>query len=40
MRSRGIVSIGDLATRQAAPLHEAVREISTPSEPDGGAANS
>lgn len=36
----GIVSLGDLATRQACPVERAVREISYPSEPDGGAANS
>ena len=36
----GIVSIGDLATRQPGPVDEAVSAISTPSEPDGGAQNS
>lgn len=36
----GIVSLGDLATRQSRPVDEMVREISTPSEPDGGAASS
>jgi CBS domain-containing protein len=36
----GIVSIGDLATRQPGPVDEAVSAISTPSEPDGGAKNS
>jgi CBS domain-containing protein len=32
----GIVSIGDLATRQPATVDPAMREISEPSEPDGG----
>jgi CBS domain-containing protein len=37
----GIVSLGDLATRQQhRPVDDAVRDISTPSEPDGGPANS
>jgi CBS domain-containing protein len=36
----GIVSLGDLATRQPGPVDDAVRDISTPSEPDGGPANS
>ena len=36
----GIVSIGDLATRQPGPVDAAVSAISTPSEPDGGAHNS
>jgi CBS domain-containing protein len=36
----GIVSLGDLATRQIAPVQEAVRDISTPSEPDGGPTHS
>jgi CBS domain-containing protein len=35
----GIVSIGDLATRQPGPVDEAVSAISTPSEPDGGPQN-
>lgn len=35
----GIVSLGDMATRQRQPVDEVVRRISTPSEPDGGAAN-
>jgi len=30
----GIVSLGDLATRQAGHIDNALREISTPSEPD------
>jgi CBS domain-containing protein len=30
----GIVSLGDLATRQSAHVDEALREISSPSEPD------
>jgi CBS domain-containing protein len=30
----GIVSLGDLATRQAGHIDEALREISSPSEPD------
>ena len=36
----GIVSLGDLATRQPAPIDGMVRSISAPSEPDGGAASS
>ncbi|HET9976923.1 MAG TPA: CBS domain-containing protein [Burkholderiaceae bacterium] len=36
----GIVSLGDLATRQSGPVGEAVREISAPSAPDGGAGHS
>ncbi|HVK32360.1 MAG TPA: CBS domain-containing protein [Burkholderiaceae bacterium] len=36
----GVVSLGDLATRQPGPVDEAVRDISAPSEPDGGPANS
>lgn len=36
----GIVSIGDIATKAPGPVDEAVREISTPSEPDGGPAAS
>jgi CBS domain-containing protein len=36
----GIVSLGDLATRQPGPVDDAVRDISTPSQPDGGPANS
>jgi CBS domain-containing protein len=32
----GIVSLGDVATRQPAPVDETVREISMPSEPDRG----
>ncbi len=36
----GIVSLGDLATRQPAPIDGVVRTISTPSEPDGGPASS
>jgi CBS domain-containing protein len=35
----GIVSLGDMATRQRQPVDEVVRRISTPSEPDGGVAN-
>ena len=35
----GIVSLGDIATKDPAPVDEAVREISTPSEPDGGPHN-
>lgn len=34
----GIVSLGDLATRQSGHVDRAVREISTPGEPDGGLA--
>jgi CBS domain-containing protein len=30
----GIVSLGDLATRQSGHVDEALREISSPSEPD------
>ncbi|MEP7282659.1 MAG: CBS domain-containing protein [Rubrivivax sp.] len=36
----GIVSLGDLATRQPASVDETVREISSPSEADGGDAQS
>jgi len=36
----GIVSLGDIATRQTANIDGVVRQISTPSEPDGGPANS
>ncbi len=36
----GIVSLGDLATRQLAPVDEAMRDISTPSQADGGPQNS
>jgi CBS domain-containing protein len=36
----GIVSLGDLATRQPTSVDETVREISTPSEADGGAPQS
>jgi CBS domain-containing protein len=36
----GIVSLGDLATKQPGHVDRAVREISTPSEPDPGAATS
>lgn len=36
----GMVSIGDLATKSPGPVDEAVREISTPSEPDGSPTNS
>lgn len=36
----GIVSLGDMATRQAGHVDKAVREISTPSQPDGGPENS
>jgi CBS domain-containing protein len=36
----GIVSIGDLATRQPGPVDQAVREISEPSEPEPGQASS
>ena len=35
----GIVSLGDIATRQRQPVDEVVRKISSPSEPDGGMAN-
>jgi CBS domain-containing protein len=35
----GIVSIGDLATRQPGTVDEAVSAISSPSEPDGGPQN-
>lgn len=34
----GIVSLGDLATRQSGHIDNALREISTPSEPDRTAA--
>ncbi len=36
----GIVSLGDIATRQPGRIDGVVRRISTPSEPDGGPANS
>jgi CBS domain-containing protein len=36
----GIVSLGDIATKDPAPVDDAVREISTPSEPDGGPQSS
>lgn len=36
----GIISLGDLATRQSARFDQAVREISYPSEPAGGGAKS
>lgn len=36
----GIVSLGDLATKQPGHVDRAVREISTPSEPEAGAASS
>lgn len=36
----GMVSIGDLATKLPGPVDEVVREISTPSEPDGSPTNS
>lgn len=35
----GIVSLGDLATRQPTSVHAVLREISSPSEPDGGPEN-
>ena len=35
----GIVSLGDIATRQRQPVDEVVRKISSPSESDGGMAN-
>lgn len=35
----GIVSLGDLATRQSEHIDRAVRQISSPSEADGGPAN-
>jgi CBS domain-containing protein len=35
----GIVSLGDVATKAPDPVDAVVREISTPSEPDGGPAN-
>lgn len=35
----GIVSLGDLATRQSADTERALRNISLPSEPDGGPQN-
>lgn len=35
----GIVSLGDLATRQSGHIDRAAREISSPSEPDGGPGN-
>ncbi len=36
----GIISLGDLATRTGVDVDTVVREISTPSEPDGGPQNS
>lgn len=36
----GIVSVGDIATKAPEPVNALVREISTPSEPDGGPASS
>ena len=36
----GIVSLGDIATRQPGHIDGVVRRISTPSEPDGGPASS
>lgn len=36
----GIVSIGDLATKQPGPVDQAVREISEPTEPEAGQASS
>lgn len=36
----GIVALGDVATRQTGHIDRAVREISMPSEPDGGPASS
>ena len=36
----GIVSLGDLATRQPGHIDQAVRQISEPGEADGGAATS
>jgi len=36
----GIVSLGDMATKQPGHVDDVVREISTPSEPDGGPENS
>lgn len=36
----GIVSLGDLATKQRGPVDDAVRDISTPSQPDGAPTNS
>jgi CBS domain-containing protein len=35
----GIVSLGDIATKGPVNVDEAVRDISTPSEPDGRAQN-
>lgn len=35
----GIVSLGDLATRQSLPVGDAVREISAPCEADGSRAS-
>lgn len=35
----GIVSLGDIATKAPAPVDDAVRDISTPSAPDGGPQN-
>lgn len=35
----GIVSLGDLATKQPGHIDDTVREISTPSEPDPGPQN-
>jgi CBS domain-containing protein len=36
----GIVSLGDMATKQPGHVDDMVREITTPSEPDGGPENS
>jgi CBS domain-containing protein len=36
----GIVALGDLATKQGQGVQLTLREISTPSEPDGGPAQS
>lgn len=36
----GIVSLGDIATKAADNVDNTMREISTPSEPDGGPASS
>jgi len=39
-RMVGIVALGDLATKQPQSVQQALREISTPSEPDVGPAQS
>jgi len=36
----GIVCVGDIATKAPDPVDAMLREISTPSQPDGGPANS